>query len=402
MRRVLFVDDEINVLDGLRRMMRPLRHEWQMEFAPGGCEALEILNKGPFDVVVTDMRMPNMDGAALLAHVRDRYPHVVRIVLSGQADREAMIRSVAVTHQHLSKPCDPDLLKSTVTRACAIKDLLANDALRRVVSRLKAIPSLPSLYTEVMNELQTADPSTQKVGEIIAKDPGMTGKILQMVNSSFFGVRRHVASPAQAAVLLGAEAIKALVLSVQIFTQFDQLTLRQLSIDAVWTHSNLTGALARRIAQAEHADQKTADHSFLAGLLHDAGKLVLAAHYSERYSEAVTLADREKLVLQQAEHNILGTSHAEVGAYLLGLWGLPDPVVEAVAWHHAPMDCPASTFCPLTAVHVANSLMHECQGGPDARLTHQMSIEYLDRIGLADHMESWRSLAQEQSGESRT
>ena len=95
-----------------------------MEFAPSAPAALEILAQGPFDAVVTDMRMPGMDGAELLDEVKRRHPHVVRIVLSGQADQASVLRSLGSTHQYLSKPCDPETLKQTLVRSCAVRMLL--------------------------------------------------------------------------------------------------------------------------------------------------------------------------------------------------------------------------------------------------------------------------------------
>ena len=185
MKRILFVDDEPNLLEGLGRMLRPLRHTWGIDFARNGPEALDLLARTPFNVIVSDMRMPGMDGAQLLAEVRDRHPTIVRIVLSGQCDREALLRSVRVAHQCLTKPCDVETLRSTVTRACALRDLLENDKLQRLVSRLKSVPSLPDLYHQVMEELESPEPSIQKVGQIIAQDAGMTAKTLQTVNSAF-------------------------------------------------------------------------------------------------------------------------------------------------------------------------------------------------------------------------
>ncbi|MBV9849174.1 MAG: response regulator [Armatimonadetes bacterium] len=118
--RVLFVDDESHILSGLQRMLRPLRHEWAMTFAEGGPAALDALAGAEFDVIVTDMRMPGMSGAQLLAEVRRRHPRVARIVLSGQSDREHLQQLAQTPHEYLSKPCDTELLKETVRRLCGL------------------------------------------------------------------------------------------------------------------------------------------------------------------------------------------------------------------------------------------------------------------------------------------
>jgi DNA-binding NtrC family response regulator len=163
-RRILFVDDEPNVLSGLRRMLRSMREEWDFEFAGSGREALEVMQRTAVEVIVTDMRMPGMDGSQLLDEVLQRHPQVVRIVLSGQSDTETVLRSVRPTHQFLSKPCDAETLKATVARACALRDLMAEPSLKDLVSRISTLPSMPSLYLEVVKELRCRhdrkDPTT--------------------------------------------------------------------------------------------------------------------------------------------------------------------------------------------------------------------------------------------------
>jgi len=390
MKSILFVDDEPNVLDGLRRMLRPMRAEWDMSFARSGHEALEVLAAKRFDVIVSDMRMPGMDGAELLTEVRRRYPNVVRIALSGHSQKEMILRSVGPTHQYLAKPCDAQTLKDTITRACALRDLLADEALQGLVSQLTTLPSLPDLYIEIVEELQREDASIQKVGRIISKDVGMTAKVLQLVNSAFFGLRRHVSDPSQAVCLLGLETIKALVLSIHVFSKLEQANVAGFSLQRLWEHSMVTGTLAKRIAAEQDSDEKTADHALMAGLLHDAGKLVLAANLPEQYGKVLALAEMKAVSQGEAEKEVFGTTHAEVGAYLLGLWGLPGPIVEAIAFHHRPTESLANSFAPLTAVHVANALEHAQQNDGQA---DRLDGEYLSVVGLADQLPAWREMA---------
>jgi putative nucleotidyltransferase with HDIG domain len=391
-RKVLFVDDEPKVLDGLRRMLRPLRDEWDMAFAGGGPEALELLGRDAFDVVVTDMRMPGMDGAELLAQVRGRHPRAVRIVLTGQSSREAVLQAVNVAHRQLSKPCDPEVLKAAVRRACALRDLLSSGPLLTLLSRLESVPSMPAMYAEVVRELESPESSLQKVGEIIARDVGMSAKILQMVHSAFFGLRFHVASPAQAVVYLGAETTKTLVLAANIFSRFNPERLKPFSIEGLWVHSQVVSRLAGLVARAEGCARKDVEYATMAGLLHDTGKLVLAGYLPDQYRQVLALAREQGLAECAAEREVFGATHAEIGAYLFGLWGLPDPIVEAVAWHHRPADCPADGFGPLAAVHVANALAH---GGEAERLDG----DFLARLGAAGRLAAWQALLGEPAAE---
>jgi HD-like signal output (HDOD) protein len=391
-RRILFVDDEPNVIQSIRRMLHSTRNEWDMQFANSGREALDVLAQEPFDVVVTDMRMPKMDGAQLLTEIKDRFPNIVRIVLSGHSDQEKIMQSVRQAHQYLSKPAEAEALKSTIIRACAMRDLLSQESLKGVVSKIDALPSLPSLYAEIVDELMSPNVSLEKVGQIISKDLGMTTKILQLVNSAFFALPRHISDPSQAVSLLGLDTIRALVMTVEVFSKFDQKKLMAFDIEGLWNHSIATGQLVKCIGKIEAADKQLRDDAYMAGLLHDIGKLVLADNYPDQYREIQDLMKHGCLTSADAETQILGASHAEVGAYLLGLWGLPDPIVEAVAFHHRPQDCPAKDFIPLVAVHVANAFQHgETSPRKDAgNEPVKMDADFLSKLDLNERIEIWR------------
>ncbi len=392
--RVLFVDDQPNVLAGLRRMLRGLRNEWQMEFAESGEEALALMAESPFDVVVSDMRMPGMDGSQLLTETMKRYPGTVRIILSGQADQVSILKAVTPAHQYLSKPCDAETLRATVARACSLRNTLSQKSLIRLVSRVTTLPSLPHVYTKLLEELQSEDASVQGVAELIAQDVGMTAKLMQMVNSSFFGIPRRVESPTHAAALLGLNVLKPLVLSAGIFSQFHADGLPGYSVDALMEHSLAVSRLAQQIAKSHSDNKELAEDALLAGLLHDVGQLLLVANLPEQYGKTLALArEKNDVSLCDAEFECLGASHADVGAYLLGLWGLPDSIVEVVAFHHQPIKCTADGFGPLTAVHVANILANEAQTSSDITYSLEIDVDYLEHCGVAGQLPKWRDMA---------
>ncbi|HEU5091877.1 MAG TPA: response regulator, partial [Nitrospira sp.] len=284
MKNILFVDDEPVLLDGLRRSLRSMRNEWTMTFADGGEEALKALEQTPFDVVVSDMRMPKMDGAQLLNEVQRRYPHIVRIVLSGYSDKEMILHSIRATHQFLAKPCEPEQLKTTIRRACALQDVLKNEALRALVTGMSAIPSLPAILLEIKQEAESETSSLKAIGKIIVKDMGLTAKILQLANSAFFGVRGPVSTVEQAVNFLGLETVQALILVAHVFSQFSAKHLSTFQIARLWEESLETGALAREIAKVEGCTPFETEQAYTAGLLHDMGILVLAANCADQFS----------------------------------------------------------------------------------------------------------------------
>jgi HD-like signal output (HDOD) protein len=336
------------------------------------------------------MMMPEMDGAELLTEVIKRHPNTVLIVLSVHAQREAVLRLVGPAHQYLSKPCDAEELRAAVARAFALRDLLSNDRLKQLVTRVKSLPALPALYQRLTAELRKEDASMEQIGEIISRDIGMTAKILQLVNSAFFGLPQPISNPAEAVMYLGLATVRALVLSLQVFSQFKAPNLTGFSLDSLANHGWTTAVLAQRIARLETRDPKILDQCFLAGLMHEIGRIVLADGLPEQYAKVWKEAREKHLPLWEVEKAEFGASHADVGAYLLGLWGLPNPIVEAVALQHIPSLCVAPGFSPLTAVHVASAFAHE-KNGAAAESVH-IDMDYLTEQGLAGRLPEWKEI----------
>ncbi|HLH55625.1 MAG TPA: response regulator [Verrucomicrobiae bacterium] len=393
-KRVLFVDDESLVLQGLQRLLRPMRGEWEMVFVESGPKALEMMEKAPFDVVVSDMRMPGMNGAELLGEVLKRFPKTVRLVLSGHADRDLVLKCVGSAHQYLSKPCQPEDLKAAIVRASGLEQSLRDQNLRQLISKMDRLPSIPALYAELVEMLQDPEVGVEEIGQLVAKDLGMTAKILKLVNSAFFGLGRAIASPAEAVSYLGVDTIKSLVLSIHAFSQFSTSRVPGFSIDGLWVESQQTAGVAKEIMRQEDFDQKVTDEAFVAGLLHDTGKLILASNFPAEYTQALRAAEQGTPALLAAEENTFGANHAEIGGYLLGLWGLPVRVVEAIALHHQPGKCVNPVFSPLTAVHLGAGLVKFHSATDLEMLKTEIDLQYLERLGLAGRLERWREIAQ--------
>ena len=256
---------------------------------------------------------------------------------------------------------------------------------------MTSLPSMPEQYQKIMEEMQSDDPSLQKVGQIIETDVAMSAKILQLVNSAFFGLARHLSSPAEAVMYLGVDVLKSLVLTTGVFSQFDDENIDSKALKRIWESSNEIGPLAKEIA-AQHSDQSVvSDYALMGGLMADVGKLVIASNYPEKFAEAERgVAESGKRDFE-VEQEVIGHSHCDVGAYLVGLWGLPNPVVECVAYHHSPISCVASGFCALTAVHIAEATV--CGNG-DESLPH-LDKDYVEQLGLTDKIPGWIELHRE-------
>jgi Predicted signal transduction protein len=388
---MVLVDDDPNMGERLCRLLKPLESDWNMISVRSGQEALTTLAAQRCDVIMTDMRMPGKDGVQLLEEVRTGYPHMVRVLLTEPSDQEAVLRSAGSVHQCLPKSSPLQAFQSTVTRACAIQELLRNEVLLKLVSGMHTLPSLPTLYREVMQELQSPDASIEKIGQIISKDLGMLTKMLQVVNSPFYGLPRRISSATQAVALLGLETIKSLVLSMKVFSQFESSAQTFFSLDILWNHGMITGRYARMIAKGQATETRDMEDAFTAGLLHDVGLLVLATNVPDQYTETLALMN-QGIAESEAERQVLGATHAEVGGYLLGTWGLSDPIVEAVAFHHDPGRSAGHTFSPLAAVHIANVLEEQEQAvgmdGPSV----VADTNYLHACRLDPDMSKWEAL----------
>jgi HD-like signal output (HDOD) protein len=348
LKRILFVDDESNVLDGLRLLLRKHRHTWEMEFAHGGARALQLLGEHAFDVVVTDLRMPRVDGLALLKHVREHHPHTMRVILSGDPVRESALAIVPYAHQSLTKPCRLGELESVLVRGCLLGDLVADPDVRGVLGRIGELPPLPRTYARLVQVLDDESSCSSDIASVIASDIAVSAKILQLANSSFFGCGRAVATVAQAIPLLGLEALKSLTLSTALFAAPGLPARVRLFAEDLHEHSSLIASLASElVAPADRRD------AFSAGMMHDIGRLVLASTMPEEMDGATAIMRRPTPDGRAAAV----TRHAKVGGYLLGLWGLPPTVIDAVARHHDEVDSTTSSI--VRAIRDAENVVDE-------------------------------------------
>jgi HD-like signal output (HDOD) protein/CheY-like chemotaxis protein len=391
-RHVLFVDDVPNVLDGLRDALRPRRREWQMTFVNSGEEALAVLEREPVDIIVSDLRMPGMDGATLLTKVAQIQPDAVRIVLSGQADPATIGRAAAVAHRILVKPSPIEDVIRVIERSCVLLDVTGEVELIRAAAGACALPSAPEAYGALMEVLGRGDASTTELTAIIKRDIAMSAKVLQLANSGYFGQNEPVSAVGDAVTLLGGETIRAIALSAAAFQNFDVPTsIPGFSIESVQRSSLQVGRLARMLSE----DDPETDDAFAAGLLLDVGLLVLAAYEPEYLGEVLLAAEREGRQIHEIELELKGITHAEIGAHLFALWGLPHTIVEAVAHHHRPLRTPIPTFDTVAVAHIADALVADIEAGsPDGPSSlSRLDKAYVDRIGMTDRIPEWHRLA---------
>jgi len=329
MRRILFVDDDPQLLSGLSKALRKYRDRWAMVFAGSGEAALAEVRTAGFDVVVSDMRMPVMDGAALLASIRDEDPSTIRMILSGFSERTAIVRALPVAHQFFNKPCDLAELAAAIDRACELRALFASDSMRAVTERLGVLPPAPVIYHQLAAQLGSAEIRVPDITAAIERDAELCGRVLQLARSPLFG-DQPMASIAEVAEHVGVEMVVGLALASYAFALAGDRPPPDLEVAALQRHALQVARAARRLA----ASPEVAADAFIAGLVHDIGQIVIATAFPEAHAEVVRRRAESGLGPSAVERAVLGTSHAEIGSYLLGRWGLPLPVLDAVARHN--------------------------------------------------------------------
>lgn len=380
--RVLFVDDEPNVLQAMRRTLHTMKSEWEMEFVAGGVEALAALKTTPADVIVSDMRMPGMDGWQLLTEVKTLYPQMVRLILSGHAEATSIMRAVGIAHQYLAKPCESAAVKQAIVQTQKLRHLVQSDYLAALVGRVGMLPSEPTAFSDLVACLQEPTASLGDAARIIGRDVAMTANIMKIVNSAFFGARQPIVSTDRAVAYLGLDTLGALVLGHSVFKKDRKSPEASINLERLWDHSLQTGMAARVIALHEKFSSTEAEKAFLAGVLHDVGKIVLATRPVDALSGGTSIAIDDA----QAEKH-----HPEVGAYLLGLWGFPNPIVEAIAYHHSPSEACGDGLGITGVVHVADYLMHQRDGLTPGGVEVTLETGFLESRGLLERLPEWQS-----------
>ncbi|MBX3259026.1 MAG: HDOD domain-containing protein [Labilithrix sp.] len=386
-RRVLLVDDEPRIVAGLQRLLRPHRALWDVSVATSASDALAILEEHAFDVIVSDMRMPEMDGAAFLKIAREKYPATMRIVLSGQTDASAAQRVVPVAHQFLSKPTDPAILLETLRRVADTRNEIADPRVHAAVGGIDALPSRPSICHELLELASAEDAAVEALARVIQREPAIVLKLLQVVNSSFFGLRRRICSVTEAITYLGTERLKNLVVSLSIVNSLPPRATR-FDAEAFHRHSLSVARIARLVAGAG----ERAETSFVAALLHDVGKLVIASTMPAIYDEIAARAAADGVTFEEAERALGGFGHVKVGACLLELWGLPFPVVEAIVARPKAPSIDGAGLESWDAVHVAHRLV---EPGADP-LGSDAERAWLERIGVLDRLPELRAEARKE------
>jgi HD-like signal output (HDOD) protein len=353
-KNILFVDDERELLDGLRARLYKHRNDWKMQFVLSGEEALGLFEREPIDLIVSDVRMPGMDGGQLLTTVKQRWPTTIRIIISGYSDPAQAARLTSLAHQYLAKPCEDGQIENVIERCFHLQDLLSQDTLRTVVGRIGKLPAMPKTFARLQNALAQPTVTAAEIAGIVNADAAIATKVLQITNSAFFRLRKPMVRIKDAVTYLGFATLRNLVLCAELSSNWQSpRELSEVQPQILQKHAEASASACKALA----GGRVSPDDAWLAGLLHDIGYWILVQECPAQLAQAVALSKSEGLPLFECELRTIGATHAQMGAYLLGLWGLPYSIVEAVALHHTPSVVTSHGYDLLAALAVAHTLL---------------------------------------------
>jgi putative nucleotidyltransferase with HDIG domain len=393
-KQILIADADPKAWEEVRQA---LGEGWTVVGAATGGAAMAQAQKQPFDVVVAKHDLAEVDGAELLNRLRETHPQTLRFIAADAARREEVMAQIQGRHEFLTIPFERAMLKSIIERSVA-EECGMSQNMRDLVGRIRTFPTLPSLYLEVVNALKNPHASTEDIGLIIAKDMAMTTKLVQVLNSAYFGLPRTISDPTEAVGILGFETVKSLIMTVKLLSQYDKVKPVYFSIDNIWKHSTNVARAAKTLALLETGDAACSGHAYTAGLMHDVGKVILAANFDEQYNGAHRVARKQQVPLWEVEKDIFGASHGEIGAYLLGRWGMSEEVIKVATLHHHPLHAGDTSFTALTAVHVANALEYEGNSETDGLPCPVVDAAYLQQLGLEGRLDRWRDAQRDPAG----
>lgn len=395
-KNILFVDDNENVINGIQRQLRPYREQWQLFFATSGPQALQLMAQQPIDLIVSDILMPEMRGDELLKIVSEEYPSTVRMILSGYADEETLKSSLEVAHQYLSKPCSAETLREAISQIFKIQACVRNPLIVAGIGDPNHLPHLPKVYQQLNAAIADENTTAHDIANIFAHDMVLSAKLLQFVNSPYFGLNRVVSSLSVAVSLIGVKKLSNLILSVHVKNAFSVKDPKlECYMDYLWQDSSRVAELARLIALSENQQEDRPDQAYLGGLLHNMGLLIFLSHGGDKLRALLDSVKNTDIPVAELETSIFGYSRSEAAAYVLSLWKIPPRIIESILLQNTPNDTDYDAVNALTAVHVASCLLQPAVPSDFERLFEmKLDHDYLQRIGKLERLPDWQRLAE--------
>ena len=385
--RILFVDQESLLIEPTRQLFSLRHRDWDLAFATGSEEALAVMREKPVDVLISDTDSPDSWGMDLMRQSTVLYPQTFRIFMTGKTGQEELLAAVPSCQRLLTKPCTSEALLSTLESVLSCRSILENPALRAMVGRIKKLPSVPRCYLQLTEMASDPTKDISDAVEIVENDAAMSVRVLQIVNSGCFGHVGEVGSIPDAVMYLGLGLIKGLALITDMFSSIDEHTLTRFSLDRVLAGWLEEARLAKRLLGGGHRGEE----AFTVTLVRDLGRLILASEFPEELAVVIAESKQSKIPEHLVEFQHWGTTHAEIGGYLLGVWGIKASIVDAVANHHVPSQSTSAEPEILAVAHVLDTLEQNATNPTGIALENRLDMPFLLRAGVSNQLANWVS-----------
>ena len=267
----------------------------------------------------------------------------------------------------LSKPLDVDELKQNIDDIINLKKDFESNTFINKLDGILELPSIPYIYIKKKKKLSSVETSFKEIGKIISEDISMTAKILQIVNSAFFGIPQKIGNVEQALKYLGFNQIKSLVLYIKIFSMLNLNVSKKTNVNMLWQHSLCSAVISSEIARLNNFPRSDVEDAYFAGLLHDIGKIILLK--LDDYSDNIGYFNSEYKDVLESEKERFGIDHSQVGKYILGIWNLPENIVQCVGDHHIIDNIPGNNLNLIEIVSIANKISNELSNNPETFLS---------------------------------
>ncbi|MGM0444302.1 MAG: HDOD domain-containing protein [Fibrobacterota bacterium] len=394
---VLFVDDDLQVLHTYRRMFGGST-SWDSYFAADGAEAMEYLDSCAIDIVITDLEMPFIDGVRLLSWVEQHHPDVTRVILSGYTPVSVSPEMFSTAHRFFRKPAAKEAITHFINTTLFLYGSIYQGQARAALNSIHTLPAFPSVLSELDHLFRDGEPAVKHVAALISRDPGLSATILKLVNSDYFPIPHDISSVQQAVALLGLDVIRGLVLVTHLFDSMPQKIIDDFNIAYFMRHSALTSAFCRAIGGCEGWTPAEIEFITSAGLFLDVGELIFALNYSDIFKEIADHIAQYGGEMARMEERNIGMGHGEAGAYVLGLWGLPDDLISLIAVHHRPErirdnPCPGPGQLTFAAVlHCADLWACEFLHGEQPGRCDALNESFISQSGFASRLVQWKDV----------
>jgi len=391
---ILMLDQQSELKNSLEKRFQKANNHYEILFTSSEDEVPIILENENIDILICEMSMLKNGGVQFFEDINQKHPDIIRFLFIEDDEQDLALKSMLHINHFIKKPVDANIICRFIDRIVNVRTVLGSEKLLLLSTRVNNLPSLPEVFFQLMEELQTECPSVPKISKLIEHDSSIASRIIQIVNSPAVGLSHRINNIEQAISLLGLIMTKTLVMYAGVNSYLHTPVHILATAESINNHSFTIGNLAEAISMAETGSYALSQEAKMAGILNNIGYLLLLNN-PETQINIKNILYAEKQTLFEAERMHTSITHGEIGAYFLGIRGFNESLLEAIAYYYRPNVRPASGFNTLTSLHIANALTPSPLKSIIPCKKLQLDYHYIEKLGLIDRIETWQAIAQD-------